>query len=294
MAALLLLLALVAVVLFWAVAERYFKRRFRAMTTPVGPGGAAAQIPWEQKIAVVRRHELLNWGVAFALIAILTGFVFVGHAHYVSVIEDTAPPQVVPAGREVSGPAADTVLYWSARFPGGRMWPAVEDGGYVLVRAIRGRYDQYLLFAPTGALMWSGERVAYGPAPRVAVRSWPEGEGEGRGEGEAEDEGGVSDGQLPPGVVAIAVEDPAGGGARLLVFGPDGLVRYDEPLHAYPDGDAAFFSIKTAGGELRSRPASPDGRWLVDSRLLPSVSFITSHLHLFGPRPAVALRLPQP
>lgn len=269
MTALLLFLALVAVVLFWALSERYFKRRFHTMLAPIHPGDVAAQISWEQKMAIVRRHEAVNWCVALVLIAIVTGFIFTGHGYYVEVMGDTSPPQVTPAaGGVVPGPVAGSVLYWTARLPGGRMWPAVEDGGFVLVRAIRGASDQYLLFASTGALIWEGDKVAYGPAPRAAVASWAAIDGTG---------GTHQSGRS----VAIAVETAAG--AHLIVLSEDGKLLRDERLVAYPDDDQSFFSIKTAEGALRSRMASPDGRWLASTKLLPSISFIMSHLNLFGP-----------
>ncbi|MDP2871003.1 MAG: hypothetical protein Q8P31_00440 [Bacillota bacterium] len=265
MAALLLLLALAAVILLWALAERQFKRRFLAAMGPVRPGDVAEQMPWDRKMAIIRRHELLNWAVAFSLLAILGGFVTVCHGYYVTLMENTDPPQFVAARGSVAGPAPATVLRWSAWFPGGRMWPVVEDGGFVLVRAVRGRYDQYFLFSPTGEVIWSGERVPYGPAPRTAIAPGAE-EGEG--------------------CVQIAVEDAAGG-ATLLVLEAGGAVRREERLDTYPDhdSDSVFFSPKSRDGVMRTRPASPDGRWLVDSRLLPSLSLIISRLNFYGPGP---------
>jgi hypothetical protein len=264
-AALLLFVALGAVILLWALAERQFKRRFLAMTMPVRPGEQVDQMTWDQKMVIVRRHELLNWGVAFALLLVLGGFVTLGHSHYVAIMRNTDPPLLTRAGPNVAGAVPGTVVYWSARFPGGRMWPAVEDGGYTLVRAVRGRQDQYLLFAPTGDLLWSGERVSDGPAPRVAI-----------GAG----------GEDHQGCAVLAIEQPDGS-ARLLVIADEGTVRRQWHIAVYPlDDDSSLFSLKTSEPRMRSRDTSPDGLWMVSSRLLPSLSLISSHLNLFGPPPS--------
>jgi hypothetical protein len=254
-----LLLALGVVSLLWAVQERRFYRR--ALEEDVAPPGRPVDpaASWEKKMALVRRNELFNWVVAISVTAILGGFVWVGTSYYASLraaASNPDPPEVTVPRRSYPGTGEAAVLRWEARYPGGRLWTAVADGGYVLFRATRGHFDEYFLYGPAGNLIWQGERVDSGPAPRAAI--------------------GHRDGNA-----ALAVEEPDGS-ARFRVFAQDGRVIGESLLPRFPaDSDRAFHAIKSSSGGINERWTSPDGQW----RALVDLGLSGARVQVFGPVP---------
>lgn len=253
------LFALGTVIAYWWHAERRYRRRFITLAE----SGPASGLSWEQRMHVRRAYDRMNLGTALAIVILLGVTVWCGYRQYVSLIEDEAPPVVsvatpgaMPAG--ASPGTGGARLYWTADYPGGRLYPVLLDGGLVLFRAIRGKYDQYLLYSSSGDLLWRGERGYQAPAPRTAVRA-------------------------EAGEIFLAVE--AGLAATdVLVFSQDGQCHAGASLEAFPeDDDEWWFPVKTSDRETHSRPVSPDGQWRVEASMRVSRGWFGSRLRLFGP-----------
>ncbi len=207
---------------------------------------------------VRKAYDRMNLVTALAVVIMLGVTVWCGYQQYAALFEDGSPPAITLPSRDDAAAQGAPALYWIADYPGGRLYPAAADGGYVLFRAIRGKYDQYLLFSSSGDLLWQGERRYRSPAPRTAIRT-------------GADE------------VFLAIEtEPQG--AAVLAFSAGGTTRAEAPLKAFPgDDDESWFAIKTSDRDTRSRPLSPDGKWYVEYRIRIARGWLGSRLRLFGP-----------